>query len=533
MTPSSPAEPPAPKSLRAPPHPRESRGAAPETAVRFFFVAAGAVTLARLAALFASDINLGPDETQYWFWSLTPAFGYFSKPPMIAWFIAATTAIFGDAEWAVRLSAPLLHLGTSLLLYVLGRQLYGARAGAFAGLVWVTLPGVSLSAMVISTDALLLFFWSAALIAYFRLARPDSENPPRAGAASLCAALGLGIAFGLGFLSKYAMIYFIPGAVLAWALSRARPRASQIALAGAAALALIAPNIAWNARNDFQTLAHTAANADWSRDFANPAALLEFLGAQFGVFGPVTFALLIVGVAQIGGRIAYDPRRARADLSLLGFAAPPLLIVSAQAFISRAHANWAAAAFPAAAVLVAAWADRSARARAFKGGVAFNAAAGAVFMIGVVNFAFADALGLSNVVKRVRGWPEQVAEITRRAGDYDAILIDDRELMGAVLYYGRRSDAPVVAWNSNNRVEHHYEAFNAFDPGRLNTLLFVTPNADAVAVRGRFERIRRLGEATAELKGGRYRRLYLFALEGYILGSEPKSGRPQPREDRS
>ncbi|MEO0674467.1 MAG: hypothetical protein AAFY32_05610, partial [Pseudomonadota bacterium] len=44
----------------------------------------------RLIALGTSQLDLGPDETQYWFWAQSPAFGYFSKPPMIAWLIGAT-----------------------------------------------------------------------------------------------------------------------------------------------------------------------------------------------------------------------------------------------------------------------------------------------------------------------------------------------------------------------------------------------------------------------------------------------------------
>ena len=31
--------------------------------------------------------ELYPDEAQYWLWSRTLDFGYFSKPPMVAWTI--------------------------------------------------------------------------------------------------------------------------------------------------------------------------------------------------------------------------------------------------------------------------------------------------------------------------------------------------------------------------------------------------------------------------------------------------------------
>ena len=68
-----------------------------------------AITAARLVWLAVQPADLYPVEAQYWFWSLHPALGYYSKPPLIAWLIALTTSLFGDSEFAIRLSAPLLH----------------------------------------------------------------------------------------------------------------------------------------------------------------------------------------------------------------------------------------------------------------------------------------------------------------------------------------------------------------------------------------------------------------------------------------
>ncbi|HWA31259.1 MAG TPA: hypothetical protein VG867_09170, partial [Rhizomicrobium sp.] len=55
---------------------------------RYFQIAlliVAAITLVRVLALIFSPLNLYPDEAQYWWWSLTPDWGYFSKPPVIAW----------------------------------------------------------------------------------------------------------------------------------------------------------------------------------------------------------------------------------------------------------------------------------------------------------------------------------------------------------------------------------------------------------------------------------------------------------------
>ena len=71
--------------------------------VLFFLIT---ITLLRIYALYVSPIELSVDEAQYWHWSQNIEFGYFTKPPMIAWAIALSTSVFGNEEWAVRLFSP-------------------------------------------------------------------------------------------------------------------------------------------------------------------------------------------------------------------------------------------------------------------------------------------------------------------------------------------------------------------------------------------------------------------------------------------
>src|SRR5258705_12245677 len=78
-----------------------------------------ALTLVRLVTLFSTPLELYPDEAQYWLWSRTLDFGYYSKPPVIAWAIWATTRLGGDAEAWVRLSAPIFQAGSSLIVFAI------------------------------------------------------------------------------------------------------------------------------------------------------------------------------------------------------------------------------------------------------------------------------------------------------------------------------------------------------------------------------------------------------------------------------
>src|SRR6266568_5721919 len=85
--------------------------------------AVATITAARLIWLAVQSAGLYPDEAQYWFWAQHPAFGYYSKPPLVAWLIALTTAAFGDSEFAIRLAAPLLHAATAGIVYAIASRL--------------------------------------------------------------------------------------------------------------------------------------------------------------------------------------------------------------------------------------------------------------------------------------------------------------------------------------------------------------------------------------------------------------------------
>jgi len=396
---------------------------------RIAVITVALLTLVRLIVLFATPLELYPDEAQYWLWSRHLAFGYFSKPPVIAWLIWLTTSVGGNAEPFVRLAAPILHAGTALALYGVGARLYGARAGIVACLVYSLMPGVQLSSGVISTDAPLLFFLSLALLAYAFLQTKRS----------LGSAIGIGAALGMAMLSKYAAVYAIGGIVLHLIFSREARQAWswRTALTATAAFAaVLTPNVLWNAQHHFSTLEHTASNADWGHQIGGLAELGDFLGSQFGVFGPLPFAVLIGGAVVLAAR----KRLAKEDILLLCWTLPALIVVAAQAFISRSNANWAASSYVAGSVLVAAWLLRWRAKWWLIAGLGLQALVAAVFLLWAANPRAADAMGAANSFKRARGWEDTVESITRLAAadpGVTAVAVDNRFLFNEAGYYGR------------------------------------------------------------------------------------------------
>ncbi len=485
----------------------------------FWFWAAAATAL-RILVLIVSDANLGPDEAQYWFWSRDLDFGYFSKPPMIAWAIAATTAVFGNAEWAVRLSAPIFHLGAGAFIYHTAKVYFDPRTAFWAGIGWLTLPGVILSSFVITTDAPLLFFWSGGLYFLFRIIAQSTSGQEQP---TLLDYSGLGIMIGLGVLSKYAMLFFIAALSISAVISPPVRKAlikpgSLITVLIAAGLATT--NIFWNAANDFQTLSHTAANANWSASLFQPAKLVSFLTQQFAVAGIIPFAVLLFAAVRWRPPLATRWKMT----TLLVFALTPLAIVAAQAFISRAHANWAAAAYPSTILFVTVWLFRQ-RADAFvKASIGLHGLFFLAFCVAITNFALVDRAGLSPATQEIRGWREQSTAIAAMADGYDAIVIDDRALMGAMLYYQQASPVEIVMIDPNNNVDNHYEAFKAFDPDKHKRVLFVTTRDDDMHVSYRFATRSALGSQTVALGSSLARTYHLFDISDYHGVYKKQSG---------
>jgi len=426
---------------------RLSQAAIEARSWRWALWAVFALTLARLAWLSLGRADLYPDEAQYWLWSLHPALGYYSKPPLVAWLIAATTALFGEDEFAIRLSAPLLHFATSLVIYMLARRLYDARVALWSAVAYATLPGVSASAALISTDAPLLLCWGVALYAFVRAREPGGGRWW----------LAVGVAAGIGLLAKYAMVFWLMSALLFLLLFRdERRHASRFLGATALALAIYAPNFLWNAANGFVSYRHTSDNAAFGGQLLHPLHFLEFFGSQFAVFGPIFFAVLIF-LALTARRTLVERRAAL----LAAFALPTLLIMLAESFLSRAQPNWSAPTFISAVVLVVAWLVIEGRQTWIVASVALHATAAVVcFAAHDVSAALGAPLPAKyDLLHRLRGWKVLGRSVSQSLASHPGTLLmsDDREDMAALIYYVQPHPFDALKWNGEGGIHDGFD----------------------------------------------------------------------------
>jgi len=400
-----------------------------------------------------ADLDLGFDEAQYWTWSKNLEWGYYSKPPFLAWFINLFTSLCGDTEICVRISSPILH---SISAFFIGLTCFNFTrnnsASFIAASIWILVPGISLSSGFISTDVPLLFFTSIAIWTFSNILFLENNK---------LYYLILGLALALGFLSKYAIIYLIIAILIATIIEKnilikIKNNFSLLHLLFLFFIffLLIFNHLNWNYNNSFITAQHTLANANINGEGSSFKNLIKFFIEQFIVFGPLTLLFLLT--------ILYKYNKLSVEERILIFLTfTPLLLVMLQAFISRAHANWAAIAYVPATVLVTLqivkyWPRTK------------------VIYYGIITISllFAVLIPLSSKhnfgldpFKKYRGWSNLGLEISNVYLSYpSAVLItDDRRVMAEALYYMKNKPKKWVRWNADGYIHDHYELVTKHD----------------------------------------------------------------------
>jgi 4-amino-4-deoxy-L-arabinose transferase-like glycosyltransferase len=473
-----------------------------------------ALTIVRVIGLQASVVDLFFDEAQYWAWSRDLAFGYFSKPPLLAWIIAAFGQLCGSGEACVRLASPLFYFGTSLLVYAIADELYGRETAFWSALMVALLTGVSFSARIISTDVPMLFFWALAVLAYLKLlAAPDWRW-----------AVVLGLSLGLGLLAKYAMIYFALGlACAAWLDRDARNvlLRPQTWIAFAIALLILLPNIYWNISNQFATFRHTGENITGTGLRLRPLEALTFFGSQFAVAGPLVFAAFLLILIE-----AFRDKVGRQDKLMLAFAIPPLALVLALSFFRGANANWAAPALLSMAVLVTAWWLRHGYRAWIIASIAIGVLVQAALLVGD---AYADRISIaalgrnSDLYQRTLGWRTLGEEVTRLARMQGArtVAAEGRAEQAALTYYLRNEPLSVRSWAGGAQARSQFDLTQALDDAANEPVLLFTGCSSAARLARFYSSVTRLPNLIIKPGPHTERKYAVFKLAGRQHSIEP------------
>lgn len=304
-----------------------------------------------------AGIGLGPDEAQYWTWSQQLAFGYYSKPPAIAWQIWGGTLLFGNTELGVRAGAVVMGSLLPIAVYGLGRAALLTRAASFwAAMLMAWSPLGMMAAFLAITDGGMVLLWTLAAVLVVRsLSWGDRSSYYALGACIAC-----------GALFKWLMYEFW---IVVLILAAFLPQWRSWHLLGGVAVSLLGllPSVVWNMENEWATFRHVGATV-WSKDTVDVGTTgilkgnaLEFIGAQAVLLSPVTFVLFILAALALWRkRREASPAILFCGLLSVGFG----VVYSVIAIFKKMQGNWVDFAYPAAVVLVAwhAW-DGSRRLR--------------------------------------------------------------------------------------------------------------------------------------------------------------------------
>lgn len=308
----------------------------------------GGVTLARIVYLvFLCPYTLIEDEAHYWEWSRRLEWSYYTKGPGVAWTIAASTRLLGDAhEYAVRLPAALSAGLMTLLVAMIARDVYrSSRTAFFAASCVLLSPMFQSLGLMMTIDSPYAACWALAVWAAWKAL---GEGKPRAIAIT-------GLALGVGVLYKYTILLAIPGLLLAaWFAPSRRPLRDFLPWLGLALILFvlgISPIIIWNAREGWPTIAHLLGHLGvkggdmpvtqgGGKGFHyNPLWTLEFIGSQVGLVGPVLLLAASQAIAAWRGKGDADAAPG-GERFLIVNSLPIIAFYLLVSFVAEPEGNW-------------------------------------------------------------------------------------------------------------------------------------------------------------------------------------------------
>lgn len=453
----------------------------------------------RVGMMYQSGFELFFDEAQYWTWSKAPALGYFSKPPMVAWLIALTTSVCGDAPFCIRLSAPILHGFAAFAVYFAGRELYDRRTGFWSAMIYLTLPAVTASSFFISSDVPLMLFWALTFLCFSKALDGDGDKWWMLA----------GVCVGLGMLSKYTIVVFFISAAFYMLLHKTHRKyliSAPFILSALVACFIFFPNFLWNLGNNFVSFSHTNENVIGLRHSIYPVKLLEFLGGQALIFSPIAFVVLLMSL-----RAARHYRQSKEGELLLTFTFTLLVMACIIAATSGAQVHWAAPAYVTGSILVAHYLLHLGKVRWLKITLGLNVAIAVLFF-------FADPMGSAlghSPFSRLHMWNGLTVPASKALlqNEGSVLASDERKAVATLMYRLRTKEGmpyPVMKWNPDHKVQDHYDLSTDLNLYRGLNVIFISRNPDIARLQPYFSSVDKLSDLVINDTN-----FYLFRLNGF------------------
>ncbi len=307
----------------------------------------GFIALYVLRFLISLFMGIMPQDAYYYFYSEHLALSYFDHPPMVAYMLKLSSAIFGKSVLTIKLT----NFGISLLsffsFYYLATFFLSKRRALYAAIFYGSTLLLTIISINTTPDVPLIFFWTIALIVIYKAI---FQNKLHFWALS-------GVLMGLSFDSKYTGIFLLMGLFLFLLMSKNHRHllfSKQMFVTLLLFLITVSPIIYWNYDNDWISFAFqtTERAADEGQFVIRPVKSLGTLGTQLVLLIPILFCGMVLIYFKLA-RKAIKKRRLFDDRTnfLLAFSVPIIGLFLALSLITWVKMNWMMPGYVAAIIL--------------------------------------------------------------------------------------------------------------------------------------------------------------------------------------
>ena len=221
---------------------REQAIQSPPIAWKPVLAVAAAITLLHL--LTNGRYGFHRDELQFLYDARHLDWGFVAYPPFTPFVENMSLHLFGLSIVGLRLASVLAQAAIIVVSGLMACDLGGNRLAQFTAALTVGLSPLPLFEGTEFQYTSFSYFWWI-LASWFAIRLLKTENPR--------SWLAIGAVLGMGMLTKYSVVFFVAGLLVALVLTRARRYLGSSWFWGGVAIALLllSPNIVWLVRHDF------------------------------------------------------------------------------------------------------------------------------------------------------------------------------------------------------------------------------------------------------------------------------------------